>query len=202
MKTFYYTLSVALSLFLVSSAYAIAPCSRYMPEGLSYQPSLDVCEGKAAAVVWGRFKNSFSVVARDAQGGDRDPCPRTRSNPNNCGTNQSSPYKVQKEVLASITRKDIPYSARILCFKESGSSMPFKFVRRLTVKIHNPVQSDSDVARVCLSSRTKVVNPITIVSTGAEKSASGFGFTTACLTQKYLNCTETDLQNFFNSFYK
>jgi hypothetical protein len=54
-------------------AYAFGPCQARMPVNMSYMPSMQVCNGKAAMVVSGKFYNAFSIVLRDCQMGTVTP---------------------------------------------------------------------------------------------------------------------------------
>jgi|GEM_PF-5331584 len=161
---------------------------KQFPAGVSYLPSVSQCDGKAAIVLSADLKNSFSVVVRACDNGDRDPCYNYLGE-RSCGTNASSPFKVQKTIDAIIERQGVQSSAKIHCLKETGSSKVYKMVRRLTIKRVNPVRNPSrDVYKICLPSRTRAFNDITIVSTGNEKLAGNTGFNAACLSQKYLGC--------------
>ena len=169
-----------------SSAFAFGPCDSSFPRGVSYEPALPECDGKAAIILSGKFLNSFSVVARACDNGDRDPCFK---NADSCGTNASSPFKAQKTIEAIIQGSDSSVPAKIHCLKESGDSKVFKMVRRITIKRRDPVLNPAtDVFRLCLPSRTVARRPVTIIAVGKEKRASNFGYTPSCDTQKYLGC--------------
>lgn len=158
-----------------------------MPEGMSYLPSVPVCNGKAAVVLAGRYFNSFSVVVRDCNNNDRDPC---HTHIGSCGTNQSSPFKVQKIYQATILDKGRKKRAKVHCLREAGNSNVYKLVRRITVKLRNPAPRPQDIAKVCLRTRTRAVRAVTIVSTwGGRAVGSADGYTAACRTQGYLNCS-------------
>ncbi len=174
------------------SAQAFGPCLKKMPKEVSYIPKLAQCGGKAAVVVAGSFYNSFSIVARDCANGDRDPCHRQIGG---CGTNASSPFKVQKIINASVVPlgagpKVEAVPANIHCLKEAGDSLVYKLlVRRITIKLRNPARNPNDIAKICLPSRAKAINPIEIRRVGAARGINdSLGITRACYTQGYLNC--------------
>lgn len=168
------------------NAMAFGPCTPKFPKEVSYIPELAQCGGKAAIILSGRLRNSFSVVVRACDNGDRDPCYK---NADSCGTNQSSPFKVQRSIFATVMSDGEEVPARIHCLKEKGTSTVYRMVRRLTIKRVNPVRNPStDVLKICLPSRIRSRNPVTIVSTGAVIKAGNTGFNEACLTQRYLGC--------------
>jgi hypothetical protein len=180
---------LVLSVFAVSTstAFAFGPCMPYMPTGMSYLPSVPVCNGKAAIVLSGKYFNSFSAVVRDCNNNDRDPC---HTNVGSCGTNASSPFKVQAKYEARIKEGKKTKRARINCLKEAGDSYVYRLVRRITVKLRNPARLPSDIAKVCLKTRTKAVRPVEILSTWGGRSVLGLeGYTPACRTQGYLDCS-------------
>lgn len=171
---------------LPSTSFAFGPCSAAMPKEMSYYPRVRACGGTAGIVLSGSLLNSFSVVVRACDNGDRDPC---YTNVNACATNASSPFKVQKIVNAVIKRDGQQVLAKIHCLKEPGDSKVYKMVRRLTIKRVNPVRNPlTDVLKICLPSRTRARNKIELVSTGSVTNAGNTGFNQACLTQKYLGC--------------
>ena len=181
-------LSIAIVVFILgaSDASAFGPCSRSFPKELSYYPTMSQCGGKAALIVTGRLKDSFSLVVRACDNGDRDPC---FTSIHSCGTNASSPFKVQKTIEAIVDKDGEQVPAKIHCLKEPGTSQVYRMVRRITIKRVNPVRNPStDVLRICLPSRTKVVNQLTIVSTGRVTNAGGTGYNSSCQTQRYLGC--------------
>ena len=177
---------VTLSFALPQSAHAFGPCTRSFPDNVSYIPELNECGGKAAIILSGSLKNAFSVVVRACDNGDRDPCYK---NADSCGTNYSSPFKVQQTIPATINREGKVSSATIHCLKEKGNSSVYRMVRRMTIKRVNPVRDTSkDVLKICLSSRIRAFNPVTIVSTGTPSGVGNTGYNAACATQKYLGC--------------
>lgn len=177
------------------SALAFGPCQRVMPQDVGYLPSVNACGGRAAIVLSGRYYNAFSVVLRACDNGDRDPCYK---NLDSCGTNASSPFKVQTTLNAKVRRSPSgqTFQAKIHCLKETGSSKVYRLVRRLTIKRVNPVVNpSSDVLKICLSSRTLASNPVEIVSVGSARPAGNTGFNRNCLRQKYLGCNLDIIQN-------
>lgn len=182
-----FVLSIVSVLALVPGrVFAFGSCSKQFPADVSYVPSMAACGGDAAIVLSGDLKNSFSVVVRACDNGDRDPCYKSL---NACATNSSSPFKVQKTIDAVIDRDGVQMSAKIHCLKEPGTSLVYKMVRRLTIKRVNPVRNPArDVYKICLPSRTRAKNPFTLVSTGSVTLAGNTGYNPSCVTQRYLGC--------------
>lgn len=172
-----------------TSAFAFGPCQSRWPEEVSYHPIAKVCGGKAAVVVSGRYLNAFSIVARDCANGDRDPCHRGVGG---CGTAYSSPFKVQKIVRAQVERDSDGklIEANIHCLKEAGTSAVYKLlVRRITIKVNNPVRSPADVLKLCLSDRAKIIHKMNMVKIRSQRVPFiNYGWTPICSTQGYLNC--------------
>lgn len=180
--------TVAVIAFLASPSFAFGPCTNAFPDGVSYLPSVPACRGKAAIAVYGKFINTFSAVVRDCNNDDRDPC---NKGPKSCGSNFSSPYKAQSIVNAKIQRagSERIQSARLFCLKERGDSAIYKLVRRITIKLVDPVRKPSDVAKICLKTRTSAVRPLTILETGAPRSIASTGYSAVCKSQPYLACS-------------
>lgn len=183
---FYFIFSIIISTPL--NVFAFGGCSKDFPSEISWLPSVSACGNKAAVVVFGKFYNSFSVVVRDCNNDDRDPC---NKGPSSCGSNESSPYKAQKIVRAKIKKGSRIRDARLFCLKESGSSKIYELVRRITIKLKDPVKKPQDVAKVCLNSRTKAINEVEIISTSVQKNIAKTGFSPVCLSQDYLACSIT-----------
>lgn len=180
------SLAAATALLATTQAFAFGPCSRTFPKNVSYIPELEQCGGKAAIILSDSLRNSFSVVVRACDNGDRDPC---HKNADSCGTNASSPFKVQKTIQATVNREGEILPAKIYCLKERGDSNVYRMVRRMTIKRVNPVRNPSkDVLKICLPSRIRARNPVTIVSTGKISGVGNTGYNAACATQKYLGC--------------
>ena len=170
-----------------SVVHAFGSCSNSYPKELVYLPKVSQCGGTAAVAVWGKLYNSFSIVVRDCNNNDRDPC---HKNETSCGTNQSSPFKAQKILTARLSYRKKSYQAKVHCLKESGFSEVYKLVRRLTVKITNPVRSSKDLLKLCLSSRTKPTRSgVKITSVLSVRKLPNYGWTSVCATQGYLNCS-------------
>ncbi len=167
------------------STWAFGPCLPWMPEGVSYLPNVAACGNKAAVVLTGPYYNAFSVVLRDCQNGDRDPCHRQVGS---CGTNASSPFKVQKILTASIKRKNKVLPAQIHCLKERGDAQVYNIVRRITIKLRNPASTPSDLLKLCLNNRKAVFNNVSIVSIRSSRPAVDLGWNSACIHQPYLGC--------------
>ena len=175
-------------LFLVSTnLFAFGTCSNKFPSDVSFLPEVEACGGKAAIVVMGKFYTTFSAVVRDCNNDDRDPC---NKGPKSCGSNESSPYKAQSIIRAQVKQGEKIRNARLFCMKESGNSEIYKgIVRRITIKLKDPVTKPADVAKICLKSRSVATNPVEIVSVLVSKDISKTGYTsTPCSTQAYLAC--------------
>ena len=167
---------------------AFGPCQWRMPPDVSYVPTLDVCNGKAAVVVTGAYYNSFSIVARDCANGDRDPCHRHFGS---CGTNYSSPFKVQKIVNAWVkrTKSEKLMKANIHCLKEAGTSLIYRLmVRRITIKLRNPVRKPSDIVKLCIGNSKAMINPVAVSRVISARGLDNFGWAPVCRTQGYLDC--------------
>lgn len=172
--------------FGTSSVFAFGPCSPVFPEGLSYLPAAEQCGGDAAVVVWGRYRRAFSVVVRDCNNNDRDPCNKSEAS---CASNDSSPFKANKILSARIMRKNKEIPARVFCLNEPGTSEVYKLVRRITIKLRNPVRSDADVAKICLRTRVNAVRAVEILSSALEQKVGKNGYSAVCEAQPYLNCS-------------
>lgn len=166
-------------------AWAFGPCSNTYPAGVAYLPNPSECGGKAAIVLWGKYTNSFSAVARDCNNNDRDPC---HTEANSCGTNQSSPFKAQKILSVKLRYSGRKYAGKVHCLKESGDSEVYKLVRRITIKVTNPVRSSADLLKLCLKSRTTATRKVKILSVQSVRVLPNYGWTSVCATQGYLNC--------------
>jgi hypothetical protein len=98
---------------VASSSYALSPrtCNPKVPKTVKYRPVDTLnCGGKAAIYLSGNYFNSFSVVFKKVDHGDRlaNDCPRA----------DCSPFKAQK-----IIRKN---GQKIACFGAAGNSPVFK----------------------------------------------------------------------------
>jgi hypothetical protein len=180
-------LAAIFGVLMAANAYAFGPCTDRVPDGLSYLPSVQACGGRAAIVVYGKFRNSFSAVVRDCNNDDRDPC---NKGPQSCGSNFSSPYKAQSIVPVRLQRVGSTrvQAGRLFCLKERGDSEVYKLVRRMTIKLVDPVRKPSDVAKVCLKTRTRAVRPVRIVDVAPARSIASTGFSAVCESQRYLAC--------------
>ena len=167
-------------------AFAFGPCTNDFPKEISWLPNVTECGGKAAVVVFGEFYKSFSVVVRDCNNDDRDPC---NKGPSSCGSNASSPYKAQSIIRAKVKQGTRVRDARLFCLKESGDSEIYKLVRRITIKLKDPVTSSKDVAKVCLKTRVRAVNKVEIISTSVSKDISSTGYSRVRAAQPYLACS-------------
>ena len=180
------TLCAVVSLVSPQASFAFGSCSQSMPKSMSYYPSLSQCGGNAGVILTDNLINSFSVVVRACDNGDRDPCFK---NADSCGTNASSPYKVQKTVNATVNRDGKTIPAKIYCLHEPGTSLAYTAVRRITIKRVDPVSNPAtDVLKICLPSRKAIRNPVKIVSTGRVAGVGNTGYSASCATQKYLGC--------------
>ena len=178
-------LLLVLILFITPSAFPFGACDDAHPKGIAYLPKVKQCGGTAAVAVWGDLYNSFSIVVRDCNNNDRDPCHKQEGS---CATNQSSPFKTQKILTARLRYSGKSFGGRVHCLKESGFSEVYKLVRRITVKKVNPVRSPGDLLKLCLRSRTKASRGVRIVSVSSVRKLPTYGWTSVCATQGYLNC--------------
>jgi len=178
---------IGISLALYPCAvFAFGPCSAKMPAEVSYIPDLPQCSRKAAVIVTGKLRESFSIVVRGCDNGDRDPCHRKA---NECASNASSPFKVQKILNAVVLKGGKQVDAKIHCLKEKGSHAVYKMVRRITIKRVNPVVNVStDVLKICLSSRTRTKNEVKVISSRSYRYTGNVGGSAVCSKQEYLSC--------------
>lgn len=129
-------------------------CSSKVPNTIKYRPSLKECGGKAAAILFGEYANSFSVVLRDNQNRDRVPasgyhgCSQAETD---AGLNKCSAFKCQV-VLKTSSSSVGSGSQQICCFGESGRSPILAGASRMTLKIRDVPGSTFDpLLRVCLN---------------------------------------------------
>ena len=134
-----------LHLVSVSSASAFARCEEDVPSDVAYSPGMVECYGNAAIILRGSYRGAFSVVVRDGNNSDRNP------KLSDCEYNWCSPYKVHKVVETD--------EGRINCLGMPGSARLMRAIRRVTIKMRNPVQDKSkDILRYCISSSTEGLN--------------------------------------------
>jgi len=134
-------------------------CPRDVPSIVQYRPSVKECGGKAAMILSGKYKNVFSIVVRDRENKDRWP----PQGINGCsayerdtlGLNKCSAFKAQKVIDVVDSRGD----ASVHCLGASGYSVLFKRVTRMTAKLSDVPNSNSDpLARWCLAKPTEALN--------------------------------------------
>lgn len=135
--------------FYVSTSHAVSGsgCVPAVPE-IGYRPSVLECNGNAAILLRGRYRNAYSVVVRrNGQYNDRDP------HNTSCGTNRCSPYKVQKRI-------ELP-EYEVNCLGDSGYSDYFVPVTRISVKFTAQVTNSSDTSQFqqyCLHNKREDMN--------------------------------------------
>ena len=134
---------------LTTDAFAVTgtDCVPPVPE-VGYRSSLYECNGNAAIILRGSFRNAYSVVVRRiGQYNDRDP------NNTSCGTNRCSPYKTQKRIELS--------EYEVNCLGASGHSPEYAEVTRISVKFTPGVTNSSDpnqFQQYCIANTTKDFN--------------------------------------------
>ena len=123
-------------------------CERIVPTGIGYRPSLFECNGNAAILFRGSFRNAYSVVLRrNGEKNDRD-----RFNPG-CGLASCSPLKVQKTI-------ELP-DQQIRCLGDTGFGIEIALANRISIKFTAQVTDASDPAQFrqyCLLNTTRAVN--------------------------------------------
>jgi hypothetical protein len=120
-------------------------CHRRVPEDIIYRTNHPLCNNRAAAILKGDFRESFSIVLRDKLNRDRV----APIGFNNCtqaeidaGLSKCSIFKAQK-VIRTLTRT-------IHCFGLPGVLM--SKATRMTIKLADrPNSSDDPLVRVCLN---------------------------------------------------
>lgn len=136
-------------------------CPRDVTLEVQYRPAVEECNGNAAAMLYGKYRSSFSVVLRDNENRDRWP----RSGFNGCSAaladSKSPPaycsmFKTQETVAVSI---GTPNKGRLHCFGAPGYSSFMSRVVRVTIKLADVPGSNSDpLVRLCLNGPTEPLN--------------------------------------------
>ena len=131
----YHLLILVLSIIVVSSGTAQAvtgeACISPVPPEIGYRPSLFECNGNAAILLRGSYRNAYSVVVRrNGQFNDRDP------NNTSCSSARCSPYKVQKKI-------ELP-EYQVNCLGGSGYSDQYIDVKRISIKFRADVTNGKD----------------------------------------------------------
>ncbi len=129
-----------------------AVCADKVPKQIRYCPTVKACNGNAAAILSGNYKNSFSVVLRDRGNADRIPpcdagfayggCSRSLCETGNSICSAAKVFRV-------IDRGN----RKIYCFRERGDSDFFTRVTRMTIKRTNSAASLVRVQLKGLSAR-------------------------------------------------
>lgn len=134
-------------------------CAADVPSIVQYRPQVRECDGKAAIILSGKYKDVFSVVVRDWENKDRWPIE---------GINGCTPY--ERDVLALhrcsafkaqkvIQIDDLRGDASVHCLGASGRSKLFRRVVRMTAKLSDVPNSTADpLARWCLKGPTLPLN--------------------------------------------
>ena len=148
-----YILSLlAFSLVTISpdAAHAVTgeACIAPVPAEIGYRPSLFECNGNAAVLLRGSYRNAYSVVVRrNGQFNDRDP------NNTSCSSARCSPYKVQKKI-------ELP-EYQVNCLGGSGYSDEYKDVKRISIKFQADVTNGKDETQFnqwCLDNKQADLN--------------------------------------------
>ena len=134
-------------------------CPRDVSTLVQYRPAVKECGGRAAIVLSGKYLNVFSVVVRDRENKDRWPpagfggCSAYERDV--LALNKCSAFKVQK----ILGMDDVTADAEVHCLGASGYSTLFKRVTRITAKLADIPNSNSDpIVRWCLNKPTKPLN--------------------------------------------
>ena len=117
-----------------------------------YRPAVKECGGKAAVILSGKYLGVFSVVVRDRDNRDRWPtggfgrC--TFFERDVLGLNKCSAFKVQKRLGIE---DPVSGDAEVHCLGASGYSPLFSRVTRITAKLSDSPDSNTDpLVRWCL----------------------------------------------------
>jgi hypothetical protein len=117
-----------------------AVCAKDVPPQIRYCPTVRACDGKAAAILSGIYKNSFSVVLRTIFNEDR--VPRCGSSPSYGGCSRALCETGNSICSAAKVFRVIRKPDRsIYCFRERGDSTLFKRISRMTIKRTNAASS-------------------------------------------------------------
>ena len=126
-------------------------CSKDVSKLIQYRPSVKECNGRAAVVLSGKYRNAFSAVVRDKENKDRWPpqgingCSSFETNV--LALNKCSAFKAQKVIGVEDNKSD----AYVHCLGASGYSSLFRRVSRITIKLADIPNSTNDpLARLCL----------------------------------------------------
>lgn len=146
--SFVYSLFISLAICLApcaSQALSTRTCNPKVPKEIKYRPSYQQCDGNAAILLSGRFRNIFSVVVKKVDHGDRLG--------NQCADAKCSPFKAQKQFTKN--------GVRTVCLGASGHSKVFNgtdpflgyssafVVKWISIKLKNSGRI-SDVLIYCL----------------------------------------------------
>lgn len=120
-------------------------CAGQVPDEIIYRKNYGACNNRAAAILKGDFKDSFSIVLRDKLNRDRVAPPGY----NNCsqweidlGLAKCSVFKAQKVIRTN--------SKTVHCFGLPGALL--SKATRMTIKLADrPDSSDDPLVRVCLN---------------------------------------------------
>lgn len=123
----------------------VAICFKDVPNYIRYCPTVTACNGKAAAILYRNYVNSFSVVLRDRGNADRIPaCENPQFDYGNCSRSQCEAGQSQcssAKVFRVINKGSGKSRRTIYCFRERGDSNFYKFVTRMTIKRTNSAES-------------------------------------------------------------
>jgi hypothetical protein len=134
-------------------------CAKDVPSIVQYRPSVRECNGRAAIILSGKYKDVFSMVVRDKENKDRWP----PQGINGCtayerdvlALHKCSAFKAQRVLEVDDERGD----ATVHCLGASGRSPLFKRVVRMTAKLADIPNSTADpLARWCLRGPNQPLN--------------------------------------------
>jgi hypothetical protein len=106
-------------------------CINPPPAEIGYRPSLFECNGNAAILLRGRFRNIYSVVLR-RNGAKND---RDRFNPG-CALAKCSPFKVQKTI-------ELP-DQEVNCLGDTGFGTEIGLANRISIKFRADITNAND----------------------------------------------------------
>ena len=123
-------------------------CVNPVPYEVAYRPSLYECNGAAAILFRGTYRNAYSVVLR-RNGAKND---RDRFNPD-CALASCSPFKVQKRI-------ELP-EYQVNCLGDTGYSGEMALANRISIKFRPDITNARDpnqFQQYCLVSKTTPLN--------------------------------------------
>ena len=145
--------------FCQGGAFKPCVCPRDVTKSVQYRPSVRECGGDAAIILSKQYLSAYSAVVRDKENKDRWPpqgvngC--TPFERDELGLNKCSVFKVQSVIGV----EDEAADAEIHCLGASGYSVLFRRVSRITIKLRDVPNSNTDpLVRLCLAGPTLPLN--------------------------------------------